>query len=97
MSDDHHIYAPECTSGPPEGRREVDVDCLWDVPCTRVLQVLDVTRGRSGSQININAGGKWAGEGGGCADRGDGEGYKAVISILKCNGLIKVKTTVKLD
>jgi hypothetical protein len=30
-------------------------------------------------------------------DCGDLYGYKAVISILKCNGLIKVKTTVKLD
>lgn len=64
-------HAPECPSGPPAGTRVVDVGCLCDAPCTHVLQVLDVTPGRSGSQININAGGKWAGEGGGCADCGD--------------------------
>lgn len=57
--------------GPPEGRAVADVGCVCNGPCTCVLQVLDVTLRRSGSQINVNSGARWAEEGGGFADCGD--------------------------
>lgn len=59
--------------GPPGSRAVVTwVVSVMATAITCVLQVLDVTPRRSGSQININAGVKWAEEGGGRADCGDG-------------------------